>query len=55
MKRTYVGIIQNPVCDMKTMVLAENADAAKTRVVSHCRQLGKIFREEEVQIIAFGA
>jgi hypothetical protein len=55
MKKTYVGIIQNQLCDMKTVVLAENADAAKARVVSHCRLLGKVFREEEVQIIAFGA
>jgi hypothetical protein len=55
MKRTYVGIIQNQMCDMKTMVLAESIDAAKERVVAHCKGLGKVFREEEVQIIAFGA
>lgn len=54
MKRTYVGILCNERYDMKTMVLADNAGAAKEKVLAHCRGLGKTFREEEVQIIPFG-
>ena len=54
MKRTYVGILCNERYDLKTMVLADNAGAAKEKVLAHCRGLGKTFREEEVQIIPFG-
>ena len=54
MRKTYVGILRNDHCDFQTLVLAENDGAARARVVAHCRDLGKTFREDEVQIIAFG-
>lgn len=54
MKRTYVGIIQNERCDIKILVLAESAGAARARVLDKWSEgLGKTYREEEVQIIAF--
>ena len=54
MRKTYVGIIQNELCDIKTLVLAENADAARARVLDTFRAgLGKTYREEELRIIAF--
>ncbi len=54
MKRTYVGVIQNEMCDMKIFVLAENALAARDRVLAKCADgLGKTYREEDLQIIAF--
>lgn len=54
MRKTYVGIIQNDLCDIKILVLAENATAAKARVLDKCKAgLGKTYREEELQIIAF--
>ncbi len=54
-RRTYVGIIQNDLCDIKTLVLAESADAARARVLDKFGAgLGKTYREEELQIIAFG-
>lgn len=54
MRKTYVGIIQNAHCDMKIFVLAESAGAARARVLDQCREgLGKTYREEELQIIAF--
>lgn len=55
MKRTYVGILCNERYDLKTLVLAEDAGTAKEKMLDHCRGLGKAFREEEVQIIPFGA
>lgn len=54
MKKTYMGIFCNDRYDLKTIVLAEDVGAARERVLAHCRQLGKTFREEEVQIVAFG-
>lgn len=55
MRNTYVGIIQNERCDIKILVLAENARAARARVLERCGDgLGKTYREEELQIIAFG-
>lgn len=55
MKNTYVGIIQNDLCDIKTLVLAESAAAAKARVLDTFRTgLGKTFHPEELRIIAFG-
>jgi hypothetical protein len=55
MRRTYVGIIQNDLCDIKTLVLAEDAGAAKARVLANfSHSLGRTFREEEVRIVAFG-
>lgn len=54
MRRTYVGIIQNDMCDIKILVLAESAGAARVRVLDRCREgLGKTYQEEELQIIAF--
>lgn len=54
MRRTYVGIIQNDLCDIKILVLAESANAARARVLDKCKEgLGKTYREEELQIIAF--
>lgn len=54
MRKTFVGIIQNEYCDIKILVLAENAVAAKAGVLDRCREgLGKTYREEELQIIAF--
>ncbi len=54
MRKTYVGIIQNELCDIKILVLAENAGAARARVLDRCREgLGKTYREDELQIIAF--
>lgn len=54
MRKTYVGIIQNEYCDIKILVLAENAGAARARVLDRCRDgLGKTYREEDLQIIAF--
>ncbi len=54
-KRTFLGVIENEHCDLKTLVLAEDAAAAKVRVLSHfSRGLGRTYREEEVQIIPFG-
>lgn len=55
MRKTYVGIIRNEMCDIKTLVLAENAAAAKARVLANFGEgLGKTFREEDLRIIAFG-
>lgn len=54
MRKTFVGIIQNEYCDLKILVLAENAVVARTRVLDRCRDtLGKTCREEDLQIIAF--
>lgn len=54
MRKTYVGIIQNDLCDIKTLVLAENAAAAKARVLANFSEgLGKTYREEDLQIIPF--
>ena len=54
MKRTYVGIIQNELCDIKTLVLAESAEAARARILDNFRAgLGKTYREEDLRIIAF--
>lgn len=54
MRKTYVGIIRNELCDMKILVLAENAGAARARVLETCRDgLGKTYWEEDLQIIAF--
>ncbi len=54
MRKTYVGIIQNDMCDIKILVLAENASAARARVLDKCSEgLGKTYREEDLQIIAF--
>lgn len=53
MRKTYVGIIQNDRCDIKIFVLAENAGAARARVLDKCEGLGKTYREEDLQIIAF--
>lgn len=54
MRKTYVGIIQNERCDIKILVLAENAGAARDRVLDKCKEgLGKTYREEELRIIAF--
>ena len=54
-RRTYVGIIQNDICDIKTLVLAEDAVEAKTKVLRHFGDaLGKTYREEDLTIIAFG-
>ena len=54
MRKTYVGIIQNDMCDIKILVLAESALAARARVLDKCREgLGKTYREEDLQIIAF--
>ena len=54
MRRTYVGIIQNDLCDIRILVLADSAGAARTRVLEKCKEgLGKTCREEDLQIIAF--
>lgn len=54
MRKTYVGIIQNEKCDIKILVLAENAGAARAKVLDSCSEgLGKTYRPEEVEIIAF--
>ena len=54
-RRTYVGIIQNDICDIKTLVLAEDAVEAKAKVLRHFGDaLGKTYREEDLTIIAFG-
>lgn len=52
MRRTYVGIIQNEICDFKTLVLAESADAARARVLANFGP--SLVRDEDLQIIAFG-
>lgn len=55
MRKTYVGIIQNERCDMKTLVLAENALQAKEKVLRNFAEgLGRTYREEDLTIIAFG-
>lgn len=55
MRKTYVGIIQNELCDIKILVLAENPEAARARVLGNMPQgLGKTYREEDLKIIAFG-
>ena len=54
MRKTDVGIIQNERGDIKILVLAESAGAARARVLARCGEgLGKTYREEELQIIAF--
>lgn len=54
MRKTYVGIIQNEYWDIKTLVLAEDADAARARVLENFRgSLGGTYREEDLRIIAF--
>lgn len=53
MRKTYVGIIQNDRCDIKILVLAENAGDARARVLDKCQGFGRIYREEDLQIIAF--
>lgn len=55
MRRTFVGIICNDQCDIKTLVLAENAAAARARILDRFGAgLGKTYREEDLKIIAFG-
>lgn len=55
-KKTYLGIIENEHCDIKTFVLADDADAARAKVLSHfSKGLGRTYRAEELQIIPFGA
>lgn len=54
MRNTYVGIIQNELCDIKILVLAEDAGAARAKVLDKCKEgLGKTYRETDLQIIAF--
>lgn len=54
MRKTYVGIIRNDMCDIKILVLADSAHAARERVLDRCSGwLGKTCREEDLQIIAF--
>lgn len=54
-KKTYLGIIENEHCDIKTFVLAEDAAAARARVLTHFSEgLGRTYREEDLQIIPFG-
>ena len=54
-RRTYVGIIQNDFCDIKTLVLAEDAGEAKAKVLRNFGDcLGRTYREEDVTILAFG-
>lgn len=54
-KKTYLGIIENEHCDLKTFVLAEDEAAARVRVLSHFSEgLGRTYRAEELRIIPFG-
>lgn len=54
MRKTYVGIICNERCDIKTLVLAESALEARAKVLRNFGDgLGKTYREEDLQIIAF--
>ena len=54
-RRTYVGIIQNDFCDIKTLVLAEDAGEAKAKVLRNFGDgLGRTYREEDITIRAFG-
>lgn len=54
-KKTYLGIIENEHCDLKTFVLAEDVSAARARVLSHFSEgLGRTYRAEELRIIPFG-
>jgi hypothetical protein len=55
MKKTFAGIVHSEQYDLQTLVLAENAGAAKEKVLAHCRSLGKTFHADQVQIIPFGA
>lgn len=55
MRKTYIGIIQNDRWDIKTLVLAENPGMARARVLENMGpKLGSSFRDEDLQIIAFG-
>jgi hypothetical protein len=55
MKKTYLGIIENEHCDLKTFVLAEDTASARDRVLAHFSQgLGRTYRAEELRIIPFG-
>ena len=55
MKRTYVGILCNDRFDIKTLVLAESAGEAESKVLRQLdRGIGAAYRREEVQIIPFG-
>lgn len=54
MRKTYVGIIQNELCDFKALVLAENEGEARAKVINSFKDgLGRTYREEELQIVAF--
>lgn len=54
MRRTYVGVIQNDQCDLKALVLAENEGEARAKVINTFKDgLGRTYREEELQIVAF--
>lgn len=54
MRKTYVGIIRNEMYDIKTLVLAEDAAAARAKVLANFGDcLGEGYREEDLQIIAF--
>ena len=54
MRKTYVGIICNAHCDIKTLVLAESALEARAKVLRNLGDgLGKTYQEEDLQIIAF--
>lgn len=55
MRKTYVGILQNELCDIKILVLAESPEAARERVLGNMPHgLSKTCREEDLKIVAFG-
>ena len=54
MRKTFVGIIQNEFCDIKTLVLAESAEAARARVLANFQdRLGRSYQESDLTILPF--
>lgn len=54
-KKTFLGVMESEDCGLQALVLAEDAAAAKERVLSHfSKGLGRTCRAEEVRIIPFG-
>ena len=53
-RSAYIGIIKNDLCDVKTIVMAENQENAKSQVIEKFyKGLGRTFCETDVQILHF--
>lgn len=54
-RAVYVGHIKNDLCDTKTLVIADKADAALEKVIEKFSDdLGVTYQKSDVRIYLFG-